>query len=150
MEGWWEGQRREHARGVGREGILWGMTGESRETNGAAQCACVELISSPLPFTTRYLPSLYTPRSPLRHSFAFPECWQRQRRAQSPVGSGLAASSHFPPSYHHPLSTIPPRCLVLLQPVLHRYSLFFSISCYIFSPIRVIHSFLFFQLFLVV
>lgn len=31
----------------GKEGILWGMPGESRGTLRAAPCACVELISSP-------------------------------------------------------------------------------------------------------
>ena len=68
MEGWWEGQRREHARGAGREGILWGMTGESRETNGATQCACVELISSPSsPSIHHPLPTipLHPPFTPL-------------------------------------------------------------------------------------
>lgn len=40
-------------RGIRREeGILWGMPGESRGTLRAAPCACVELISSPLPFSS--------------------------------------------------------------------------------------------------
>lgn len=36
-----------NTRGELGEGILWGMPAESRGTAGAAQCACVELISSP-------------------------------------------------------------------------------------------------------
>lgn len=45
-------------RGIrGEEGILWGMPGESRGTLRAAPCACVELISSPLPSSLlRYRP----------------------------------------------------------------------------------------------
>lgn len=83
----------EHApwvrRGIrGEEGILWGMPGESRGTLRAAPCACVELISSPLP------------SSPLSAAvlslFRVPECWQRQRRARSPSGPGPAASSRSP------------------------------------------------------
>lgn len=47
--GWFGRARSEGAAGdwEGKEGILWGMPGESRGTLRAAPCACVELISSP-------------------------------------------------------------------------------------------------------
>lgn len=75
----------------GKEGILWGMPGESRGTLRAAPCACVELISSPP----------VPPLLPLPHCcplflFHVPECWQRQRRARTPSGLGPAASSRSP------------------------------------------------------
>lgn len=87
-------------RGIrGEEGILWGMPGESRGTLRAAPCACVELISSPLP------------SSPLSAAvlslFRVPECWQRQRRARSPSGPGPAASSRPPTLFSSSLLTSP-------------------------------------------
>lgn len=76
-------------RGIRREeGILWGMPGESRGTLRAAPCACVELISSPLPS------SLLS--AAILSLFRVPECWQHQRRARSPSGPGPAASSRSP------------------------------------------------------
>lgn len=58
-EGW-------HARGVGGEGILWGMPGESRGNGRAAQCACVELISSPSTLHPPRPPAPATPSPLLR------------------------------------------------------------------------------------
>lgn len=76
-------------RGIrGEEGILWGMPGESRGTLRAAPCACVELISSPLPSSLLSAAALSL--------FRVPECWQHQRRARSPSGPGPAASSRPP------------------------------------------------------
>lgn len=87
------GDSGEHApwvrRGIrGEEGILWGMPGESRGTLRAAPCACVELISSPLPSSLLSAAALSL--------FRVPECWQHQRRARSPSGPGPAASSRPP------------------------------------------------------
>lgn len=117
-EGW-------HARGVGGEGILWGMPGESRGNGRAAQCACVELISSPS--------TLHPPRPPRpRHPLA---------TAPRSRSTGSARGEHGVPwdlaplplrTFHplrHPLSTIPS---------LFARSLFFpplpSSSRYVFSP----------------
>ena len=106
--GWRDG--RAHARGVGREGILWGMPGESLETNGAAQCACVELISSPSSPSIRHPlpPTLHVP--PV-HPFA---TLSRSRSAGSARGEhgvpwDLAPLPlrTFHPSTTTPLSTIP-------------------------------------------
>lgn len=64
------------------------MPGESRGTLRAALCACVELISSPLPSSLLSAAVLSL--------FRVPECWQHQRRARSPSGPGPAASSRPP------------------------------------------------------
>lgn len=106
--GWRDG--RAHARGVGREGILWGMPGESLETNGAAQCACVELISSPSSPSIRH-PLPPTHCVPPVHPFA---TLSRSRSAGSARGEhgvpwDLAPLPlrTFHPSTTTPFSTIP-------------------------------------------
>ena len=128
--GWRDG--RAHARGVGREGILWGMPGESLETNGAAQCACVELISSPSSPSIRHPlpPTLHVP--PV-HPFA---TLSRSRSAGSARGEhGVPWDlAPLPLRTFHPSTTTPPfdhpfaSCFILLQPLLQRYSSFLFIS----------------------
>lgn len=119
--GWRDG--RAHARGVGREGILWGMPGESLETNGAAQCACVELISSPSSPSIRHPlpPTLHVP--PV-HPFA---TLSRSRSAGSARGEhGVPWDlAPLPLRTFHPSTTTPPFRPSLRQ-LLHPSSTFTS------------------------
>lgn len=111
------------------------MPGESRGTLRAAPCACVELISSPLPS------SLLS--ATILSLFRVPECWQHQRRARSPLGPGPAASSR-PPT----LFSLSPRlslCLSLSLPpylALSRFPLPSSVVSSSFSPLRGTFAFL--------
>lgn len=87
-------------RGIrGEEGILWGMPGESRGTLRAAPCACVELISSPLP--SSLLSAL--PSSP---SFAFPSAGSTRGEHEVPRDlAPLPLRAHLPSSPHRRVSS---------------------------------------------
>ena len=100
-----ERQRNRALGGLGGWGVRLGKRQGIPLGPRPAQCACAKLISS------------------LLLSSRDPECWQRQRRTQSPEGSGPT-----PPTPH---TLFPPTCITSL-------SLSCSSSCFLTQPL--IHS----------
>lgn len=101
----------------GKEGILWGMPGESQGTLRAAPCACVELISSPLPLLPSSHPSVPSP------SFAFPSAGSA--RGEHGVPRDLAP---LPLRAHSPSSSSSLR-LFLHHSLFVRLSPYLTLTC---------------------
>lgn len=138
MAGGWK------TRGELDEGILWGMPRESRGTRRTAQCACVELISSPSSLPLRRSSSLLYLLSTLSRSrvLAAPEestesrgIWPRCLFALStlfPSLVSLPCSAFLPVSVYLPVLLF--LCIFLHLPSLSLSSFFFrsSDSWYLF------------------
>lgn len=123
----------------GKEGILWGMPGESQETLRAAPCACVELISSPLPFCPLLIPPFPLPLLRSR-VLAAPE------ESTESLGTWprcLFAPTHpLPPHRCVSCSTTPSSFVFLLILLSCRRSLSFAVVSSSFSSLYGSFSFL--------